>query len=138
MNIKFLMNIKLYDYSKPEGNLRVIWRIVPENFLEADVLDFTDRFLRLNIYEIKSSLMTILNSEYIYNTNNLKNLFSDKGNLSEIFLNYLEEKGGIASVNPVINTLEKLSETIKIPSRYSGVTLSQKKLSEFLKEKHDF
>ncbi|MFN3872553.1 MAG: hypothetical protein ACK4R9_06095 [Ignavibacterium sp.] len=132
------MNIKLYDYSKPEGNLRVIWRIVPENFLEADVLDFTDRFLRLNIYEIKSSLMTILNSEYIYNTNNLKNLFSDKGNLSEIFLNYLEEKGGIASVNPVINTLEKLSETIKIPSRYSGVTLSQKKLSEFLKEKHDF
>lgn len=132
------MNIKLYDYSKPEGNLRVIWRIVPENFLEADVLDFTDRFLRLNIHEIKSSLMTVLNSEFIYNTNNLKNLFSDKGNLSEIFLNYLEEKGGIASINPVISTLEKLSETMKIPSKYSGLTLSQKKLSEFLKEKHDF
>lgn len=138
MNIKFLMNIKLYDYTKPEGNLRVIWRIVPENSLEADVLDFTDRFLRLNIHGIKSSLMTVLNSEFIYNTNNIKNLFSDKGNLSEIFLNYLEEKGGIASINPVISTLENLSETMKIPSKFSGLTLSQKKLSEFLKEKHDF
>lgn len=138
MNIKFLMKIKLYDYTKPEGNLRVIWRIVPENFLEADVLNFTDRFLRLNINEIKSSLLTILNSEFIYNTDQLKSLFSERENLNEIFLNYLEEKGGIASINQVISTLEKLSETMKIPSKYSGVTLSQKKLSEFLKEKHDF
>ncbi|GMU97033.1 MAG: hypothetical protein HZC46_08940 [Ignavibacterium album] len=138
MKLNFLMNIKIYDYKNVQGNLKIIWRLVPENFLEADVLDFTDRFLRLNIHEIRSSLMTVLNSEYIYNANQLKNLFSDKNNLAEILLNYLEEKGGIASVRPVISSIEKLSETLKVPSKHSGVTLSQKKTSEFLKEKNDF
>lgn len=137
MKLKFLMNIKIYDYKRDEGNLKVIWRIVPEELFEADVLDFIDRFLRLNIQEIKSSLMTILNSEYIYNSGRLKSLISDNHNLTEILLNYIEEKGGIQSIQPLIIVLEKLKETIKIPSKYSGLTLSQKKLSEFLKENYD-
>ncbi len=134
MKLNFLMNIKLFDYKKEESDLKIIWRIVPENFLESDVLDFTDRFLSINIKDIKSSLITTINSEHIYNTNQLRQIISDKHNLTEILLSYLEEKGGISSIEPVIRTLEKLSDTLKIPSKFSGVTLSQKKLSEFLRQ----
>lgn len=133
MKLNFLMNIKLFDYKKEEKDLRIIWRIVPENLLEADILDFTDRFLDININDIKSSLITTINSEHIYNTNQLRKIISDKHNLTEIFLSYLEEKGGISSIEPVIRTLEKLADTLKIPSKFSGVTLSQKKLSEFIR-----
>ncbi|WP_148267669.1 hypothetical protein [Ignavibacterium album] len=138
MKLNFLMNIKVFDSRSEVGNQKVVWRIVPENSLESDVLDFTDRFLKLNIHEIKNSLITVLNSEYIFSSNHLRNLFSDKNNLTEILLNYLDEKGGIRSVQLIVSALEKLSETTKIPSKFSGVTLSQKKLSEFLKEKSDF
>lgn len=137
MKLNFLMNIKVYDYNRNKEDLKVIWQIVPQNLLESDVLDFTDRFLKINIREIKNSLMTIFNSEYIYNANHLKNLFSDKNNLTEIFLSYIDEKGGIQSIQSIISTLERLSETMKIPSKLSGLTLSQKRLSEFQKEKYD-
>lgn len=138
MKISFLMNIKLYDFKEEvDGNLKVIWRIVPESNLETDVLDFTERFLRQNITEIKRCLLTIINSEYIYSTNQLKKLFSDKNNVKEIFLAYIDEKGGIFSAEPLVTIIEKIVDLMKIPSKDSGLTLSQKKFSEFQSEKHD-
>lgn len=139
MKINFLMNIKLFDFkNEVEGNLKVIWRIVPENDLEEDILDFTERFLKSNFNEIKKCVLTFISTEIIFKTPQLKNLIDDKSNQTEIFLSYVDEKGGILSSQQVLITLNNLAELTKIPSKNSGITLSQKKLSEFLSEKQNF
>lgn len=136
MKLDYLMKIKICDrYFDSQPEHKIIWRVLSENKIEKDLIEFFARFLKLNSKEIKAGLITTVDSEMIFYASFLKKLVSDNGNLTEIFLSYIDEKGGILLVEPVITNLEKLCDLLKKPSKESGITFSQKNLYEYFKEK---
>ncbi|MEJ5262195.1 MAG: hypothetical protein WHT45_05905 [Ignavibacterium sp.] len=136
MKLHYFSKIKVYSrYLDSQSEDRLIWRVIGENKIEKDLIDFFLRFLSFNSKEIKDGLITIIDSEMIFYASFLNRIMSDNGNLTEIFLSYIEEKGGIFLIDPIIISIEKLCDLLKKPSKESGIILSQKFLSEYFKEK---
>lgn len=136
MKLDYLTKIKIYDrYFDSHSEHKIIWRVLSENKIERDLIEFLVRFLKLRAEEIKAGLITTIDSEMIFYASFLKKLVSDNSNLAEIFLSYIEEKGGILLIEPVFKNLEMLCNLLKKPSKESGIILSQKNLSEYFKVK---
>ncbi|WP_337873133.1 hypothetical protein [Ignavibacterium sp.] len=136
MKLHYFSKIKVYDrYFDSHSEDRLIWRVLSENKIEKDLIDFFLRFLNFNSKVIKDGLITIIDSEMIFYASFLKRILADNENLAEIFLSYIEEKGGIFLIDPVIITIEKLSDLLKKPSKDCGIILSQKNSFQYFKEK---
>lgn len=136
MKLDYLMRIKIYDrYFDSLAEQKIVWQILAENNSERDLIEFLERFLKLNAQRIKTGLITTIDSEMIFHASFLKKLVLYNDNLTEIFLSYIEEKGGILLIEPVITTLKLFNNLLKKPSKGSGIILSQKNLSEYFKEK---
>lgn len=115
-------------------NQNIIWQVLAENSFEADMLNFISRFLEIETITDVDGVLTVLDSDVVYHSRFLKNNFRDPDFLTQIAIGYINEKGGICKIEPVLNSIEKIRDFTDVPSGKSGITFSKKTFSDFYKQ----
>lgn len=126
MRIKIVLTNENID-----GKQKTIWQIIPENSFELDLLEYISRKFETDIANQDDVILTVLNSEIIYHTSFIKSNFKNPDFQYHFISDYINEKGGVFDIAPIVKSFEKIKDFIEIPGKSSGITFSKKHLSEF-------
>ncbi len=126
------MRLQLYKHNFYfYGDRKVIWEIKAENMYEAELLDFIRRILKSSFIEKRTQKSESFEDDLIYPSDYLRKIFEEKDNLSEIYLSYVSERGGIFSFKKIINSLEIIRNLLKSLTKNSGLILTTQNLKKF-------
>lgn len=132
MKIRFVTKLifyspKIYDSSVSKN----IWSILAETKMEDEIIKFIHRYIKCNGFILKGSVIAKIDSEYIYHTYYLERLLNDENNFNEIYLSYIDEKGGVLTVDNSKKELKKFIHLLKFPEKSSGFVFTPEILNKF-------
>ncbi|MGQ9644198.1 MAG: hypothetical protein ACUVT3_10110 [Ignavibacterium sp.] len=106
-----------------------------ESKREDEIIKFIHRYIKCYGFILRGGVIAKIDNEYIYHTHYLRKLLNDENNLTEVHLSFIDEKGGILSVNNYLKELKKFIHLLKFPEKSSGFVFTPEILNKFQIEK---